>query len=244
MSQEWHCPVCNNRIDATFGMVQCSQCQTVLFVDFAGNIIIGGGEEEPAEDSVVDIELPQESYSQVPVTDGNQSFHEQPSNDLGLWNTPPVAEAVPDTQELINEPPSSDFQPLLETLSPETEALDEGLSSNPSWEAEPFSTEIKNEDPVVSASGSEKAGTGLFQINIEGIDSADLRKNVLASLLDHRLGLVNDEIAESIVEGQLSVRGLNAVKASCIINSLKALPIELKWQVYADGEADSKKSAL
>jgi hypothetical protein len=71
---------------------------------------------------------------------------------------------------------------------------------------------------------------------IEGIDSSDLRRAVLDALRESRLGLVNNEVAADIVNGRLVVQGLNPVKASFIMNSLKELPVEINWQVY---EAES-----
>jgi hypothetical protein len=238
MIEERHCPVCNNRIDANFGMVQCPQCQTVLFVDFSGNIVIGGS-EEPSEDSVVDIELPMDSYAEVPTTDENPDFSNQESSEQLHWNSTENPE-IPETLEPQHEEQFDAFTPNGE----ESPGFSQPLQEQP-VAAPPVFDEVKSQDEaadesVAFDSNSEvTTGTGFYQINIEGIDSADIRKNVLNSLLDHRLGLVNNEIAETISGGQLSIRGLNAIKASFIINSLKALPIELKWKVYAESNSES-----
>lgn len=45
-----NCPVCHSEVEETFGMVQCSNCQSPLFIDFNGNIIVGDSGSSPPEE--------------------------------------------------------------------------------------------------------------------------------------------------------------------------------------------------
>lgn len=44
-----NCPICSAEVEDSFGIIQCSQCQSVLFVDFSGNIIVGDKENNSNE---------------------------------------------------------------------------------------------------------------------------------------------------------------------------------------------------
>ena len=244
MSGVWHCPVCKNGIDANFGMVQCSQCQTVLFVDFSGNIIIG--EEESSNNNgsfgsseeMQDIELSSEQYLEVPMSEEQPFEFQGEDSAVPSWNESSFQPSVNGVEnegqptEMFSEDQGSrvaldsesDPFPALETPSMQEEV---SISQFDTLESPPKNYE--DISPVISA-------TGKYQIFIDGIDSASLRRQVLESLRDHRLGLVNDEISEQILNGRLVIVDVNAITASFIINTLKGLPVELNWQVYASEE--------
>lgn len=229
----WHCPVCNNSIDANFGMVQCSKCQTVLFVDFNGNVIIGGGEEPSSDDGKVheninaqDIELDKSDYAEVvmpeedvveePTSKEQVARHDQPVVTENFWST-------------ATEEQSAQFSVV------ESQSIEESFSP-PTFD-EPFQPpEYQNESPAVPSVTRVEGlprGAVFYQIHIEGIDASSLRIAVLDSLRDSRLGLINDEISGNIDQGQLIIKGLNPVKASFIMNALKDLPLEINWEMYA-----------
>jgi hypothetical protein len=87
--------------------------------------------------------------------------------------------------------------------------------------------------PRTANSVSATNGSIWYQIQVNGIDTSQLRQDILRILREPRLGLVNDELSENIKDGQLFIQGVNTAKASFIINSLKALPVEVQWQMYA-----------
>jgi hypothetical protein len=220
-------------------MIQCLHCQTVLFVDFSGNIIVGGSEEESREESLVDIELPQDSYSQIQVPEGEQGFSAGEPSEPESAFTEGATNSDNDGSS-GDRPFSSDSEELAKQQSYSFDSQSQELETPAPWEQD-FSQ--ANPDTQFSAGSPPKMGdlgTTMYRINIAGIDSSDLRKSILAALLDHRLGLVNDEVSDSISDGQVTISGLNAIKASYIINSLKAQPIELKWEVYVESDSESK----
>lgn len=235
MSEAWHCPVCNNRINAGFGMVQCSQCQTVLFIDFAGNIVVGGGDNEAHASDLGsnvdfrndDIELGKGDYSQVFSGEVEAEDIFAPPNGEQGWEQ----RENETSQEIVGD--------FTDNSELDAESLNQDHANNITSQAEVFdSSKLPQldtfQEQTTEAPPALEGGEIFYQIMIEGIDSSQLRKNILESLRDSRLGLVNDEISEAIKGGMLIIRGLNAVKASFIINSLKDLPIELNWQMYAE----------
>ncbi len=228
----WHCPVCNNSINANFGMVQCSQCQTVLFVDFNGNVIIGGGDDSVSDENndakeqtnVKDIELEKSEYAEVVSAEEVPVESEQPMASENFW-APSAQESTPES--------SFQDQNVGEQSLPEPTFDD-------SFQPEAFQNVTPQEATAFASSEGRNGGTAFYQITIEGIDASSLRRAVLDSLRDSRLGLVNDEISGNIEQGRLLIKALNPVKASFIMNALKDLPLEINWEMYApDTNSDS-----
>ena len=208
------CPICHSEMDANFGMVQCLKCQSVLFIDFVGNIAIGGNEDLLENQDLAhsdqipsDIELASSDYLEVVSTENEISNFDL---DLNMHN---------------------DF---------ESDEVNQQIYQNDGLEENNFSNnDFQNinqlgESPIISESENKNESTDLcfYQITVNGIDSSKLRKEVLDALRESRLGLVHNEIENNIIDGKLIVRGLNPVKASVIMNSFKDLPINIEWKTY------------
>jgi hypothetical protein len=222
-------------------MVQCTKCQTVLFIDFAGNVVIGGEDElstpedssEPDSVPDGDIVLNTTEYAEVaadatPASEIMPEFEDPPlgGQSYGLLDSPNevVVEVADEAQiQQFNSPSEADyFSP--EPVESPTEPMSQfETESTPAFEVQ---------EPVVSQT-SYQTGPIEYEIQIDEIDSSSLRNAVLDSLRDRRLGLVHDEVVASIDQGHLTIRGLNPVKASYIINTLKDLPLQLTWKAYA-----------
>lgn len=210
-----HCPVCNNSLDASFGMVQCGHCQSVLFIDFSGNIIVGDN------DSVeqADIELEKSQYIELDAKGSSpeESYIAEAAVDDSVES--PVSEPEESLleEEAFSFPPA-DFGTVEPSIQPEV-GLASGLDASPK--------EFISEDKI------------FYQISIHGIDTSSLRRRVLEFTTDSRLGLVGKEIAGEINEGVLRIRGLNPVKASVIMNALKEFPLIIEWELYTEESSSS-----
>lgn len=222
-----HCPVCNNKIEITFGMLQCSQCQSVLFVDFAGNIIIGGSE--------VDEILPNKDG--VPPTFSHDSNALNINSVEGEEFTPSFPESSENNKEGYLEEDTNVED--IELTTNEYSEVRVGFFT----EEESFVQNNHLQDLPVDNENHSQAdlpliplGTMNYKIKIRGIDSSNLRQAVLNSLKDKRLGLVSGEIMNTIDMGQLTITGLNPVKASVIMNSLKELALDIDWELYGKEE--------
>jgi hypothetical protein len=213
-------------------MVQCTKCQSVLFIDFAGNIVIGGGEEpndrseiDREDTSVDEIELGKGDYSEIERASVEEAMDEAIiSSELiseGSWEQPSLDAPIEFGEGEVAE--SNDLGDPKEDIA--SHQFGASLFAAPQFEVP--SKEVNDSETPLSN------GRYVYQIIIEGIDSSSLRRSLLDSLRDSRLGLVNNEIMENISQGQLIIRELNPVKASFIMNALKDLPLEIKWQMYA-----------
>ncbi len=80
-----------------------------------------------------------------------------------------------------------------------------------------------------------KGGGLLFKLRISGIDSKELREEIRQALKDSRFGWSLSEVMgpDRLRVGVLVITNLNAVKTSIIVNRIKHLPVEIRWEQYA-----------
>lgn len=119
--------------------------------------------------------------------------------------------------------------PLLSTdsVSDDDEALDTGTPS-------PMSVDdFLNEIEIFSGMNSEpfQASAYFFDITISGIDSKDIRTEILETLSNSKLRLEEENLSKKIVAGQLQLFQIPAVKAAVIIQSLAHLNCDLDWKL-------------
>lgn len=213
----------------------------MLFIDFSGNIVVGGN--EPDHESVSKIEPlhSSENINHFESADNmNSDFDSDPDTDIRdiELTTNEYSQVIDkDSVEIAIEP--SDSHAVLDSISednfnaeqtPLTVDIQEDFSilTQPN---EPNEQVLTNE--INSSANAEPITAMNYKLQIRGIDTAALRKTVLEALFDKRLGLVSNEISESINNGCLTVTGLNPVKASFILNTLKQYPLEIDWELNA-----------
>jgi hypothetical protein len=86
-------------------------------------------------------------------------------------------------------------------------------------------------------------GEYVYEVVVSGIDSADLKKDVIMALSDKRFSLVVSELQKEIQKGELIVRNLNPVRAMLIVLRLQSLDVIVEWrQKHFTQEAGRKKS--
>lgn len=246
--------MCNQKIEANFGMVQCPQCQSVLFIDFSGNIVIGGADvaSEEQEQLNSSVAQPPPFYFESP-SGHNPSLTEE-EGDAGFSLELPAAEEVfsptqkEDTDVGIIELTKNEYSEVKgnHELSdapfwdqPASEAQDneyESLPPQQHYEINQNPGAVSHQESSATPSAFS-AGSMNYKIQIKGIDSSSLRQSILNTFKDKRLGLVSDEIKGKIDQGELIIMGLNPVKASMIMNTLKDLPIEINWELYGKEES-------
>lgn len=242
-----HCPVCHSQIESVFGMFQCGHCQSILFVDFAGNIIVGGSESEDQDSSDDMLNDPQKNL------DSQEAFGEgfmvsEPSEGEKISGIESEEDTDVGDIELTTHEYSAVHTEEFGNISNDGSGE---VENAPSWAApapEP-GTPVEDEvlqapeeplfpvDPIHSDLSSGPVGPMNYTIQIKGIDTAHLRVSVLSALSDKRLGLVGGEISDKIEQGQLVITGLNPVKASVLMNTLKELSLEIDWKLYGREES-------
>ena len=76
---------------------------------------------------------------------------------------------------------------------------------------------------------STSTGGLVFDLKIEGINTADNRESLVDILSDHRFGITASEIISKINKGSVTIPRLNPVKASALVGRLKHLPFQVSW---------------
>ena len=158
------CPICQSEIDANFGMAQCAKCQSVLFIDFEGNIAIGGTEDlfenhdlGDAEQLPTDIELASSDYLEVAPTENEVSNFDL---EMGMQND---FESIEAHQQIV-----------------QNEDLEDVSISNSDYQYENHlggSTLVFESEKKI-----ESSDHCFYQLTVSGIDSSKLRKEVLDSM--------------------------------------------------------------
>lgn len=80
-----------------------------------------------------------------------------------------------------------------------------------------------------------------FNIKISSIDSKDIRTEILETLSNEKLGLNEEDLARKIVQGELKLNQIPAVKAAVIIQSLSLLNCELDWEMKEVQDLDQEE---
>lgn len=224
-------------------MVQCPQCQSVLFVDISGNIVVGGTELSTDEPPLL-LDENSNPFQQQDLASSDVDG-EQEEAVLGFpFDTPAERE-----NSIASEKEDTDVGEIELTKNEysEVRAIESDALEAPFWDqsgniAQGNSENLSNQSHEVSDAipPAFQMGSMNYKIHIKGIDSFNIRQSVLSALRDKRLGLVSDEIAEKIDQGELTIMGLNPVKASVIMNTLKDLPFEISWELYGKEESSAE----
>lgn len=84
-----------------------------------------------------------------------------------------------------------------------------------------------------SVTSQGREGMLRFNLHISGIDSADIRVLVRDALMDERFLWDAEKIISEMVDGQLSLKEITAVKSALLVQKLRAVPVEIRWEQYA-----------
>lgn len=211
------CPVCQNEVQASFGMIMCPKCQTPLFFDFDGNPQMGDSITDPPSAEPEFVETLEEKFIAEVSPSASDPHGDQPAYEVELNHS---------FKEEIQE---------LALASLEESPVDDELNTNEQFEEisnQSESVEFRDHefDLNISETIAEGAGQFLYEIEIDGIDGAKLRNELYEELKDPRWGWIAIELMGNIKMGKLVLKGINAVKASLLVNRLKGLPLEIKWK--------------
>jgi hypothetical protein len=157
------------------------------------------------------------------------------------------------------EPQSDDFVDTF-AAAPEEEAPEEFVEDNPMNDieySENFldtlsdnkTAPVSAKDPLdiqrfdESAASQMDDGEYVYEVIITGIDSADLKKDIIMALSEKRFSLIVSELQKEIQKGELIVRNLNPVRAMLIVLRLQSLDVIVEWrQKHFTQSVAAKKS--
>lgn len=72
-----------------------------------------------------------------------------------------------------------------------------------------------------------------FDVYVSGIDTADIREQVKEVLADGKFLWDADKIIGEMRRGEIRIRELTAVKSALLVQRLRTVPVEIRWEQYA-----------
>lgn len=243
MTVKPQCPKCGATLKDDYGMVECPSCGTVVFIDMEGGAHVGSEtpaeaapEIQPAEasaDSSLEVEPAsafESGYDPGAISSDFQApqFSEDtPSDELA----PPPSALAPE-EHVAESAPSDDADLNMDALLGYQEPEAEAVETEPVELGQPG-------DPLGlnSFANSEisqaKDGLLSYKILISGIDSKEMRESLREAIEDTRFGWNPSVLMGRISKGHLTLENVSPVKATILINRIKRLPLEIRWEQYA-----------
>jgi hypothetical protein len=215
------CPSCNADIDSAFGILNCPNCQALLVIDLDGNASLAETSADPTLDPASQLR----SFSESPGVQASQDFSVvHRANETKVSLNHQYAASAKDPAEN-----AADFE--VEAKSDNFDDLVPSQMIPSPMKPGPVIQDIA--DFANSTDSDSREGSFYVTLRLSGIDSPEIRASVAAALNDRKMNWDSDEIIRLVKLGQLVLPKLNPVKASVLINRLKALPIQLSWEQHA-----------
>lgn len=207
-------------------MVTCPTCGVVLFVDMEG-VAQAAGEPDPLLGAVATPMQP------APMAADEGAYDPSPMGLDPLPETQPVAQAqVPPGLEDAGVGGELDMGGFLGYDTPGTESSKGGASQNDPNDPLGISAYANSE------LSSAKDGPLVVTVIISGIDTKDLRTEIRQAIQDSRFGWDSGAVMASLKGGTLVLPRISPVKASIVINRIKNLAVQIRWEQNAITELD------
>lgn len=236
------CPLCQSDLQEDFGLIHCSSCQATLMVDIDGQVHVKDDVASSHTDEKADgVE------EHVVLGEKEGEIQEE------------VEEALEESEVFLKEEPALTEDVVMEAEEQE-EQEEQGEQEAEDWEEEEQQEEMrgateeevvgkevveakeqeqderKEEGDLVVRGKEEKDSSfetqGPFSMNLffSGIDTVQKKKDFEEILFDEAFLWDVEKIMSSIQKGQLQMEGLSVVKASILVNRIKHLGIQVRWE--------------
>ncbi len=218
------CPECQTEQSADFGMTTCAKCSAVFMIGIDGQV--DSADAPPDEPTTLQPYEPQsddfvETFAATLEDEAPEEAVVESADDVDL-------ESADDNDIKTTDEYSENF---LDNLS-------DNKAATPSAK-DPLDIQRFDE----SASSQMDDGEYVYEVIITGIDSADLKKDIIMALSEKRFSLIVSELQKEIQKGELVVRNLNPVRAMLIVLRLQSLDVIVEWrQKHFTQDAAAKKS--
>ncbi len=195
------CQKCNAPLEGDFGVINCIQCGEVNFLD---------------EGPVRLDEVTRPASKEVA----------EPAAESAAWEPPPFA--IPDPVDVAAEPPAQKTQSV-SLRGDKTQTGSRSVVQNTKTQSP---QEAINEIATFGNQEKSSADTGilLYEVQITGIDTLEMRKSLLDILRDPKFRWNVDSLENSITSGALLLQGLTPIKASILIKKIRHLDLEIRWR--------------
>ncbi len=208
------CPKCSTPVTVDFGIHTCSVCESVLFIDFNGNVQLDSGQNADP--------MPAPNFNIPPanISSPTEGF------------LPPAFETtMPAADPLVPLPP-----PVFPQGNNEIPDMPAPLPEAPQQLSKaPTIGGASSDLSDVAAFGNSEASLGkdgayIYDVLIWNIDSKEIREALREALKDKRFAWDAERIMSSINQGAVRIAQVNAVKAAVLINRIKNLPLGISWE--------------
>lgn len=201
-------------------MVTCPSCATVLFVDMEG--VAHAASEDPA--ASIPQQLPTDTF-------GTPDSHAEPDDQgvgMGLESL-----QMPPPDQPMEPAPAADLnmEAFLGYESPDADATSDSTQNDPN---DPLGISAYANSELSSA----KDGPLVVTVIISGIDTKDLRLEIRQALQDSRFGWDAGSLMSTVRGGTLRLERISPVKATIVINRIKNLAVQIRWEQSAITELD------
>ncbi len=239
------CPECQTEQSADFGMTTCPQCSAVFMIGIDGQVDSAEApnydepEHQPIDEPIV--EPSEEPTTLQPCQPQNDDFVETfaaAAEEFIEGN--PVNDIENEEQGGDKNDVDTDFNTDFNTADEYSENFLDNLSDNkvtPVSATDPLDIQRFDE----SAASQMDDGEYVYEVIITGIDSADLKKDIIMALSEKRFSLIVSELQKEIQKGELIVRNLNPVRAMLIVLRLQSLDVIVEWRQKHFTQAAAKK---
>ncbi len=208
------CPHCQTENDADFGLVNCHSCGRPFLIEIDGSVRAtdtasgGASVEASLGSSAESFSAPAEQLTNILIEDVS-------SNSVADFSSEAV-ESANDIFNLPEEVPAAIAKAARQEIRKETNEDMREVAT------------FGNSDASLAREGGYR-----FNLSIYGIDSADIREEVKDALTDGRFLWDLESLLNQVEQGVLKLNDLSAVKSALIVQRLKTLPVDIKWEQYA-----------
>jgi len=191
--------------------------------------------EEVFEDFQLGIEDPKISEATAPDQVAETSFVSDASLIFASETGSSALPATSNSHSVTDTEFGSDFDADADSNSGSAAISDIEPDANltPRSDSEPAIVSPFESFASSDATSRSHDGNLRYTLKISGVDTADLRKELLEALTDRKFLWDAEAILKTIRNGELKIVDLNAVKAAVLVARLKSLPFQVSWEQYA-----------
>lgn len=241
------CPSCGTQVSSDFGMKTCPSCTLVFMVDIDGNAAMpeahdpsGDYESESAsDDSHAETVVEQEVAPTYVGSDNPQDNDYSYSSDAAgtevrseVYGDDSMASEVEESAAMSTAEPTEIYTG---DSSQDDEYNENFISDGFQAEVDEAIAEDDPKDPVgVQRFDAHEAsqlvdGPYYYDLTISGLDTGQIKNEVLKALTDRRFQWTPEEIKRRLRNGRLIFKNLNPVKAVLVVIKLQHIDVDIQW---------------
>ncbi len=209
------CPNCKNELKEDFGLETCIKCGSVVFIELDDSVKL-------QDSDVMNNESDASILNQDTTSTEDDFFVKEVKQNLDLNDPILIDDPIFGTGNLI----SNESESLIDSSS---EPIFISTKNTNSSSASDFFSEMQMFGDMDSEKFKESSY--FFDIEIKGIDSKDVRDEILDHLKDSRLSLKVNDLDKKIKSGFLVLNDISAIKTQVIVQKISHLPCDISWKI-------------